>query len=260
MNWPLDDGSTIVAFAGDWHAQTGGVWEKLEQLAGLGVTRLYHVGDFALWPDKSGRKFLDEINGYAEDLGIALAVTPGNHEDWRYLGTVFAASDQELGVVRSRITVFPRGHRWTHSGRSFVSFGGGASIDFEYRRLGRSWWPEELPTEADVEALSASGVAEIMIMHDSPAPGTPQVEAIRSDPGGWSDSALAYAEAGAQRATAAWAAVQPKLLIHGHFHVRDEIRLPTGQRIVSLAAEQTPGNVITLDLKSMSTTWLEETE
>jgi hypothetical protein len=32
------------------------------------------------------------------------------------------------------------------TGRSFVSFGGAISIDFNFGRLGRSWWMEELPT------------------------------------------------------------------------------------------------------------------
>ena len=160
-------------------------------------------------------------------------------------------------MIRSHIVALPREHRWTHRGRSFVSFGGVASIDFEFRRLGRSWWMEELPTVEEVEALAAGGHGEIMISHDSPAPGTPSVARIRATPNGWSTDALAYADVGARRITAAWDAVAPDVLVHGHFHVQDTVTLPSGQRIVSLAAEENPGNVLLLNLDTMATTWLE---
>lgn len=160
-------------------------------------------------------------------------------------------------MIRSHIVALPREHRWTHRGRSFVSFGGVASIDFEFRRLGRSWWMEELPTVEEVEALAAGGHAEIMISHDSPAPGTPFANRIRATPNGWSTDALAYADVGARRITAAWDAVAPDVLVHGHFHVQDTVTLPSGQRIVSLAAEENPGNVLLLNLDTMATNWLE---
>jgi hypothetical protein len=255
--WDLHDNSTMIGFAGDWHGNSAGVAEKMRQLSQAGVTRLMHVGDFALWPDRSGRRFLDHVNGYAEESGILIMVTPGNHEDWRYITAAFAAAEGAPAMIRSHIVALPRGHRWTHRGRSFVSFGGAASIDFEFRRIGRSWWMEELPTVEEVEALAAGGHAEIMISHDSPAPGAPLVNRIRATPNGWSGDALAYADVGARRITAAWEAVAPDLLVHGHLHVRDAVTLPSGQRIVSLSAEDDPGNVLLLNLETMATSWLE---
>lgn len=257
--WDLDDRSTTVAFAGDWHSASGGVWQTLKRLSDAGITRVYHVGDFAIWPDKSGTKFLNTVNGYAEDLGIGIAVTPGNHEDWAYLNSALALVDPEPFFVRPRIAVLPRGYRWSHAGRSFVSFGGCASIDFEYRTPRRDWWPEEVPTRADLERVRADGRADIMITHDAPRSGTSMVERIRSsNPQGWSEVALAYAAGSAQTITDAWTAVQPHILVHGHFHVRDTITLHTGQRIFSLAAEQAAGNVMVLNLKDTRTTWLED--
>ena len=257
--WELDDGSTTIAFAGDWHGVSDGVFQTLKRLSDAGITRVYHVGDFAIWPDKSGTKFLNTVNGYAEDLGIGISVTPGNHEDWAYLDSALTIVDPEPFFVRPRIAVLPRAHRWSHAGRSFVSFGGSASIDFEYRTPRRNWWPEELPTGADLEHIKAGGRADIMITHDSPIPGTPMVEQIRaSNPQGWSEAALDYAAGSARMITDAWNAVQPHTLVHGHFHVRDTTTLPTGQRIYSLAAEQAVGNVMVLNLKDLSTEWLED--
>ena len=253
----LDDDSTLIGFAGDWHGNSTGVGEKIRRLSQAGVTRLMHVGDFGLWDDRSGRRFLDQVNAYAEESGILIVVTPGNHEDWRYISSAFAAAGAPA-MIRSQIVALPRGHRWTHRGHSFVSFGGAASIDFQFRRLGRSWWMEEVPTLDDVEALATGGHAEIMITHDSPAPGTPLVNRIRATPSGWSIDALAYAAMGAGRITAAWEAVTPDLLVHGHLHVQDAVTLPSGQRIVSLAEEGNPGNVMLLNLETMATSWLED--
>ena len=260
--WKLHDDSTVIGFAHGWHGNPAGVGEKTRRLSQAGVTRLMHVGDFALWPDRAGRRFLDQVNGYAEESGILIVVTPGNHEDWRYLTAAFTAdftaAEGAPAMIRSQIVALPRGHRWTHRGRSFVSFGGAASIDLKFRRLGRSWWMEELPTVEEGAALAADGHAEIMISHDSPAPGTPLVNRIRATPNGWSTDALTYADVSARRITAAWDAVDPDVLVHGHFYVRDAVTLPSGQRIDSLAAENKPGNVMLLNLDTMATSWLED--
>ena len=256
--WEVQDDSTLVGFAGDWHGNSTGVGEKIRRLYLSIVTRLMHVGDFGLWDDRSGRRFLDQVNGSAEESGILIVVTAGNHEDWRYITSAFAAAEGAPAMIRSQIVTLPRGHRWTHRGHSFVSFGGAASIDFEFGRLARSWWIEEVPTLDDAAALAAGGHAEIMITHYCPAPGTLLVNRIRATPSGWSIDTLAYAAMGASRITAAWEAVAPDLLVHGHLHVQDAITLPSGQRIVSLAAEDAPGNVMLLNLEMMATSWLED--
>jgi hypothetical protein len=137
-----------------------------------------------------------------------------------------------------------------------LSFGGAASIDYEWRVPRRSWWSEELPTDEDLALLSGRAPVDIMVTHDSPIPGVPKVQAIRESPGGWSEEALDYANRGARIITEAWVTAAPQLLVHGHFHVRDTIRLGSGQRIVSLAKEDDLGNVILLDLIDLSTMWL----
>ncbi|MBC7596363.1 MAG: metallophosphoesterase [Kineosporiaceae bacterium] len=256
--WDVADSSPILAFAGDWHGHIEGVQAKLQLLAELGVTRLLHVGDFAIWPDRSGRRFLDQLNDYAIATDIRIAVTPGNHEDWRYLLDCFeSAGAGKPAPIRSHISALPRGFSWTQRGRSLLSFGGAASIDYEWRVPGFSWWPEELPTDADLARLRGSAPVDIMITHDSPIPGVPKVQAIRESPGSWSEEALDYAYRGARIITEAWQAAAPQILIHGHFHVRDTLRFTSGQRIVSLAKENDRGNVLLIDLADLNTMWLD---
>ena len=257
--WEIDDSSPVIAFAGDWHGHDAGVEEKLQRLSAHGITRLFHVGNFMICPDRSDRLFLHRVNSWAESTGIRIGVTSGSHEDWSYLQTAFAAAgDGNPAEIRSHIAALPRGYRWTQRGRSFVSYGGAASMASESRVTDPSWWRDEIPTPADFAALEAGGGAEVMITHDSPVPGTSKVDAIRRSSDGWSDDALIYAELGSRGITAAWEAVCPDLLVHGHFHVQDEISLPSGQRIFSLAAENDPGNVLLLNLDTLQTSWLEE--
>lgn len=256
--WNVADSSPILAVAGDWHGCIEGVQAKLQLLAELGVTRLLHVGDFAIWPDRSGRRFLERVNEYATAADIRIAVTPGNHEDWRYILDCFeSAGPGRPAPIRSHISVLPRGFRWTQRGRSLLSFGGAASIDYEWRVPGFSWWPEELPTDTDLAKLRGRAPVDIMITHDSPIPGVPKVQAIREAPGGWSEEAVDYANRGARTVTEAWEAAAPKILVHGHFHVKDRIRLDSGQKIVSLAKENDRGNVMLIDLTDLNSMWLD---
>lgn len=262
MNKPeLSDKSTTVAFAGDWHGRSDGVEATLQRLSASGVTRLHHVGDFGVFGGGDSRRYLERVNDFAEECRIIVSVTPGNHEDWNLIRSVFANVGPDVpAFIRSHIALLPRGYRWSHAGRTFVSFGGAASIDFEHRRVGSTWFREELPTTEDLEALADGGHADVMITHDSPTPGTEAVNRIRATPGGWSEDAHRYAAHGAEIITTAWTSVNPDLLIHGHFHTQGEVTLPTGQQIVSLAEETEPGNVVLLDLTTMTTTWLADTE
>ncbi|WP_354568492.1 metallophosphoesterase [Glaciihabitans sp. UYNi722] len=234
----MSDDSPIIAIAGDWHGKDHLLREKLFRLAELGVTRLHHVGDVSIYTDRAGALFLDRVNGWAAESGVFIVVTTGNHEDWSYLWKLFDQAGAGMpGPIRSHVSVLPRGYRWTQRNQVLMSFGGTASIDRYWRVPGVSWWPEELPTEEDIVAVTNGGRVDMLITHDSPNPATPKVASIRATHGSWEPPAIAYAETGAAIITRVWEATQPKLLVHGHFHVRDSVRLNTGQQIVSLAKE-----------------------
>ncbi|MGO4205365.1 hypothetical protein AB4Z09_27225 [Rhodococcus sp. TAF43] len=66
--------------------------------------------------------------------------------------------------------------------------------------------------------------------------------------------ALAYAAIGRRRLTVAARAVQPKLLVHGHYHLADEavVEAPGGScRVISLNCEGRRGNLRFLDLSTL---------
>jgi hypothetical protein len=145
-------------------------------------------------------------------------------------------------------------------GRSFVALGSAPSVNRHLLTEGIDWWPSEVIREEHVEATIAGGHAEVMLTHDSPAPPYctgPVADIIANNPMDWPEDILAYADEGIERVTRAVVGVQPRLLVHGHFHVAGEtvVRLPGAAYdtvVWSLAARQDPGTLRLLDLETLA--------
>jgi hypothetical protein len=260
---PFDRGDTTVALAGDWHGNIGWAQKAIPFLRRTGVRTVYHVGDLGFWGEAPGTGFRATLEFWLAQGDINLFCTPGNHENWDALDLLFAADPGQPVRLEEHLWMLPRGHRWAHGGRSFVSLGGAPSVDFEYRIPGKSWWANEALTEADVERTVAGGHTEIMLTHDAPKHGTEAVRRIRvpSDdpPFSWGPAALAYADEGTALLDRAFDGVRPDLLVHGHFHAKDSVTLPTGQRIYSLNKDGNAGNLALLDLATLGIEWLDPT-
>ncbi len=68
-------------------------------------------------------------------------------EEWRG-GRVHRVSESVLHLMRGQI--------FEIDGRSFFTMGGAASHDRQFRKEGRSWWPEELPSEEELARADAA--------------------------------------------------------------------------------------------------------
>lgn len=110
------------ALAGDWHGNRLWSQSRIMDAQRAGAKRIYHLGDFGIWPGVQGEAFLDKMNRTCEFAKIDIWVTPGNHEDWDQINRV-PVSDDGLQWIRPRIALIPRGHRWTDGGRTFVIAG-----------------------------------------------------------------------------------------------------------------------------------------
>jgi len=95
----------------------------------------------------------------------------------------------------------------------FGALGGAFSIDWRDRTPGKSWWPQEITTQADVETLGDEAL-DVLVSHEAPAdvPLTgfrlPAEDQVRTDE-------VRELVRDAVRAT------QPKLVLHGHWHRRN---------------------------------------
>lgn len=245
-----------LALAGDWHG--AGDWgaDVIAAVAASGLDQLHHVGDFGIWPGRFGADYLAQIEAACAEHGVTLWVTPGNHEDWDRLDTLFAQAPDAPSAVSPHISLLPPGFRWEFGGRTFLSLGGAPTLSFEKRTIGVDWWPSEELTEADVERAIAGGPVEVMIGHDGPEGGTDAAaEMIASNPFGFSARAQDYAAVGRERFTRAFHGVRPRFLAHGHYHsygmndrVFDSADGPWQSRIVTLDRERRIGNAVILDL------------
>ena len=255
-------GEDRVAIAGDWHGNTTWINKILTDLhrAAPDVRTILHTGDFGIWPGAQRDRFLRIVDRFCRRAGIdQILVTPGNHEDWPRLAKLFADRPGERAQLSDVVWVLPRGHRFEIAGRSFLSFGGAASLDFADRRAGRDWWPEEMPSEEDVNLAIAEGSVEVLITHECVDGGTPAVERIlRDNPLRWGARELEYAATSRERVTRVWEAVYPSVLAHGHLHVADGICLDDGRRVYSLGSDGQKRNVGLLRLGDLAWTWLED--
>ncbi|GAB2456466.1 hypothetical protein GCM10027029_17760 [Conyzicola lurida] len=254
-------GETRIAVAGDWHANRLWVQSVIPALheTAPDVRTILHAGDFGILPDKRGKGFLAAVDALCQEAHIErVLVTPGNHEDWPRLVNRFASRPGEAIRLSDRVWVLPRGFRFRVAGRSFMSFGGAASLDYAYRRARGTWWPEEIPTVDDVSSAIGSGPVEVLITHETIVGGTWRVETVLStNPQGWDDDALEYSRTSRQLITALWNGVSPEVLFHGHLHVADRIELPTGQRVVSLGSDGQRKNIGLFDLVDLAWSWID---
>jgi len=253
-------GETRVAFAGDWHGNLSWVQRAIPFLAreARGVRTILHVGDFGIWPERQGKGFLASVDYWCGRAGIErVLVTAGNHEDWDRLDAAFARQPGEAVQLSNVVWAMPRGYRFSLAGRTFMSFGGAASLDYAHRIVGKSWWLTEVPTEEDVAAAVEGGSVDVLISHEAVNGGTTEVQRVlSSNLSGWSAEALAYAATSRDRVTRVWNAVRPAVLAHGHMHLKDEIELDDGRRVYSLGQDSQDGNLALLSLEDLRWTWL----
>lgn len=238
-----------VAVFGDWHGDAGWAAETIDRVtAEFDARLLLHVGDFGIWPGAAGRRYVQAVSQAVVRSDSYLLVTPGNHEDWRQLTDEFAVRPGEPLSLAERVWVLPRGFRFWVGGWQLGSLGGAPSVDRDYRIEGVSWWPEEQITDHDVAAFVADGAVDVLISHDAPEGGTRAVaDILATNPFGFSGEALAYAARGRALITEAWRQTEPRLLVHGHYHVAGDTG-PGQRRVVALSEERTPTNVALIDL------------
>jgi Icc-related predicted phosphoesterase len=214
-----------VLVAGDVHGNFNHLHQLIARAKTVGINVIAQVGDFGYWPHiASDNRSLTRANRVLARDGIVIVFIDGNHENFEALwqdrplvpGTPFR-------VIESNILYAPRGSRWQWDGVSFLAVGGASSspTDRAWRaekeaKRGRKrwlWWHEETLTDADVTAAISGGHADVLLCHDAPSSSDlkPHVEDLREDPDTWDNRG---------RLQRIVEAVRPKLVFHGHWHVR----------------------------------------
>ena len=135
----------IVVIAGDF----GGVWDGAGQ-------------------DRYALRTYDDRN-------FTTAFVDGNHENHWLLNT-YPIEEWHGGKVHrvsDSVVHLMRGEIYGIGGKRFFVFGGADSIDKLSRRLGQSWWPEEIPSIAEMEygqmkLEKVGNKVDYVITHEAP--------------------------------------------------------------------------------------------
>lgn len=122
----------------------------------------------------------------------------------------------EVTEVRENLFYIPRGTVLEIGGKRVGFLGGGSSLDRYQRTEGVSWFPEEIPTEAQCASLCNKGPLDLLVTHSPPANvlnlALPPLD--RSSfglPAGWKDEA-------AEKIQDVWDTLGRPQLICGHAH------------------------------------------
>jgi hypothetical protein len=225
-----------ILLAGDWHGFTPHATWVLERAKALGIRRVFQLGDFGLWEhEHSGIEYLDDLDELTDQHDVDIYCLAGNHDNERLAVQLHAASLDADGfvVLRPRVKLALRGHRWTWEGTRFLALGGAYSVDKLYRTnredektrrsrresvqygkpfrdfAGTLWFPDEELTHQNVlTAIGDGSHVDVMLTHDKPLRSTPS----------WNRKDLIECRPNQEKIQEVVNATRPRLLVHGHLH------------------------------------------
>lgn len=109
------------------------------------------TGDFGyIWDGtKSDQCWLDKLN----EKKLTVCFVDGNHENFQLLNQypVVEWKGGRVHQIRDSVFHLMRGECYTIEDQAFFVLGGADSHDKQYRILGASWWPEEVPSKEELD-------------------------------------------------------------------------------------------------------------
>ena len=219
-----------VLVAGDWHGNAAWAATCCRLASRHGCEAMLQLGDFGIWEPRRTEDFLDRIEEAASKAGITVCAIGGNHENYDLVDEIEAGETDGGGffVLRPHVRWIPRGHRWAWAGVRFGALGGAFSPDHRQRIPGATWWPlREEVRPSDLYRLG-DGALDVLVTHDVPLGAEPKSDS-------WLAEDLRVQAAGSRvLLRAAVEATMPKLLLHGHWHLRNSRTLELPVRIVRI--------------------------
>lgn len=246
-----------IGVMGDTHANTRWTLSVIEEMSvrlgqlGQKLPRfILQAGDFGIWADRSGMNFLQQVNLMLSAKGAVIAFVPGNHEDYGYIQSW--ESDNPPGCPN--IYALPRGRRWVWQERTWLALGGAISPDKSVRKPMVDWFPQEAITYKQAVDVANGGPADVMLTHDAPT-GVP-LKYADPPPYFFKQEDLDKSEKHRELLRSVVNEVEPKFLIHGHYHQGSprwrSVPMPHGElKVASLHMDGCDGNWGILDIRNM---------
>ncbi len=238
-----------LLLVGDTHAN-GAWWARTVVPVAVRVRadRIIQLGDFGYWPrHPDGRRFLTLVTAGVTRTDIPVDFLDGNHEDHASLQRRAAAPYEVAAGVRH----LPRGCRFSYDGVRFLAVGGAHSIDRHLRKPGVNWFAEETLDGSDLERAESGAPVDVLLAHDTFAgydlPGTLPIAELPE----WLAREITASRAHRTLLREVVDAVQPELVVHGHYHSRYRARVALGDHVVQvegLDCDDTGGAFLVLDV------------
>lgn len=230
-----------ILIAGDVHGNIKNVKHLFDIAEQQECDGIVQVGDFGFWTHKKeGVVFLQYVAALISERNIFLWWLDGNHENHQNLQELYDLDEhgfrpmfprdlwKEDFPVHHPFVHLPRGTIWEWDGVRFCAFGGAYSVDKLWRiqKEGRMavmhtlWWPEETITEAELINFENSNPepVDVLLTHDCPA--GVDIPTLSNPRNPFHGMKFPESDANRERLSHAANLVQPKLLIHGHYHDR----------------------------------------
>jgi hypothetical protein len=246
----------IVMICGDWHGNTHRGITAIQEAAEKGISTIYQVGDFGLWPGQDGAKYLIKLQHYAKKHDVLVKWLGGNHENWDkidYYTNKFGFNDLIPIDGNDHILYMPNGYREEIDGHTWLMMGGAVSIDKEYRKIGKSYWPQEIISDEDAQRGLTGGHADVMLTHDCPSD---VIHDWMMIPNG-NYKILNESQINRIKLQGIVDGVEPQWVIHGHLHYPYHKIVNTHYgniHVVGLNMEFDPDNRIFFDTETLEVT------
>lgn len=226
-----------ICLAGDTHGNSIHMQNVFTHARRMDADLIVQLGDFGYgWSSRQvkGGKAEDEfslnVSKFARRTGIDLWWLGGNHENYDLIeDRILTLPGEEDGTIEylPGVRYIPRGVVLDLDGVRFLTCGGACSVDQGYRELGRSYWIQELTSDADVARCAEAGKVDVVLTHDFPF----ECEVVdRHLSPLWGEKAQRETIGNRRQISRILAASGAKRLVHGHLHHRyDEMIMVPNQ-------------------------------
>lgn len=238
----------LILFAGDTHGDSTHAQNVAAHAARANADAVFQLGDYGYgyhWLQRKVTgdrycKFTDNVSKFAKKSGVPWYWIGGNHENYDAIDEFMAELTPEPnGTYQVDEDVFyvPRGLVLCFGGKFFLCCGGACSIDQNYRiererKKGyKSYFPQELITQADIDRCEEAGRVDMVVTHDFPI--ECNIVDRHLNPA-WGDVAQRQTIANRTNVSTILNASHANRLIHGHLHIRytEVIETAIGKRVM----------------------------
>ena len=207
-----------VLLVGDTHGEISAITHSCEIAHHFGCELIIQLGDFGFMFDED-RTHL--VNTILADYNMNLWHIDGNHENFDLMeSNGLSISGTKPIQYRDFLTYLPRGSTFTLANSRCMAFGGASSIDKRCRSNSIDWWPQELITQEQIDAIESKEIY-YLFTHDCPGHPTKLMNALEGN--SWNKDGEYYPEIQIsynqrQMLLDLVNKVNPRFVYHGHYH------------------------------------------